>query len=103
LRFSFTLKVLRHSSLYETTAAYVANQPSYLNAALLAKTNLEPDELLSALKDIEFKAGRDRNGVRFGPRPLDLDIIFYGNKRIQHENLVVPHPRSVNAEVFTVF
>ncbi|GAX75546.1 hypothetical protein CEUSTIGMA_g2989.t1 [Chlamydomonas eustigma] len=87
------INVLRHSSLYETTAAYVENQPSYLNAAVLATTALEPSKLLSVLKHIESKAGRDHNSVRFGPRPLDLDIVFYGSMKIQQENLVVPHPR----------
>lgn len=50
------------------------------------------------LKQIEAEAGRDlKGGVRYGPRPLDLDIIFYGSTSVQHEKLVVPHPRSVHA------
>ncbi|GLI68762.1 hypothetical protein VaNZ11_013253, partial [Volvox africanus] len=88
------VQVLRHSGLYETAAAYVTDQPSFLNAAVLARTNLAPGELLRALKQVEAEAGRDLSGKqRFGPRPLDLDIVFYGAGWYQDEKLEVPHPR----------
>lgn len=74
------MQILGHSALYETAPAYVTDQPLFLNAALLARTHLAPLELLSVLKRVEKDAGRDlTEGVRFGPRPLDLDIIFYGS------------------------
>lgn len=85
--------MIRHSSLYETVPAYVADQPNFLNAALLAKTDLKPLELLAVLKDLEAKAGRQTGGIRFGPRPLDLDIIFYGGQALRHDSLEIPHPR----------
>ncbi|GIL43483.1 hypothetical protein Vafri_947 [Volvox africanus] len=88
------VQVLRHSGLYETAAAYVTDQPSFLNAAVLARTNLTPRELLRALKQVEVEAGRDLSGgQRFGPRPLDLDIVFYGAGLYRDEKLEVPHPR----------
>ncbi|GIL72513.1 hypothetical protein Vretimale_4299 [Volvox reticuliferus] len=88
------VQVLRHSALYETAAAYVTDQPSFLNAAVLARTHLSPGELLRALKQVEAEAGRDlAGGQRFGPRPLDLDIIFFGAGSYQDEKLTVPHPR----------
>ena len=71
----------------------MADQPNFLNAALLARTHLQPLELLKVLKDLEAKAGRQAGGVRFGPRPLDLDIIFYGGQEVRHERLEIPHPR----------
>ena len=86
-------QVIRHSSLYETLPAYVTEQPSFLNAAVLARTQLQPLQLLAALKQLEQRAGREAGGVRFGPRPLDLDIVFYGDVELQHERLQIPHPR----------
>lgn len=88
------IEVLRTSSLYETAAAYVTDQPSFLNAAALVRTSLPPLALLSALKGLEAAAGRDIAGApRWGPRPLDLDIIFYGCHKVQHGKLDVPHMR----------
>lgn len=87
------MQVIRHSSLYETVPAYVVEQPKFLNAALLAKTVLKPLELLAVLKDLEARAGRQSGGVRFGPRPLDIDIIFYGKHSLRHDRLEIPHPR----------
>jgi 2-amino-4-hydroxy-6-hydroxymethyldihydropteridine diphosphokinase/dihydropteroate synthase len=96
------MQVLSHSALYETAPwsppDMAIEQPSYLNAALLAQTDLQPLELLSLLKRVENEAGRDLGGVRFGPRPLDLDIIFYGGLevRLNHSGqsaLEIPHPR----------
>jgi 2-amino-4-hydroxy-6-hydroxymethyldihydropteridine diphosphokinase len=87
-------KVLRTSLLYETAPMHVTEQPAFINAAVLARTDLPPLQLLYGVKQIEKAAGRDlATGQRWGPRPLDLDIIFYGPQRIDHESLTVPHPR----------
>ncbi|MEW5317235.1 MAG: hypothetical protein WDW38_008552 [Sanguina aurantia] len=90
------IQPLRHSSLFETSAAYVTAQPNFLNAAILARTALPPLELLAQLKAVEAEAGRDLHAgdlARWGPRPLDLDIIFYGDMDIDEPTLTVPHPR----------
>ncbi|EFJ44847.1 hypothetical protein VOLCADRAFT_94866, partial [Volvox carteri f. nagariensis] len=88
------VQILRHSALFETAAAYVTDQPSFLNAAVLARTSLPPLELLRVLKQVEGEAGRDLEGAqRFGPRPLDLDVVFYGAVPYRDERLEVPHPR----------
>ena len=80
--------------MYETVAAGVTDQPLFLNAAVLATCRLEPMELLRVLKDAEVAAGRQLvGGQRWGPRPLDIDIIFYGGQRLQLDHLQVPHPR----------
>ena len=71
----------------------MTDQPNFLNAAVMARTELPPLGLLSLLKELEAKAGREAGGLRFGPRPLDLDIVFYGGLKMDHERLSIPHPR----------
>eukprot|EP00775_Hariotina_reticulata_P012958 gene12958-13087_t len=84
------IEVLRVSLLYETLAMYITEQPAYLNAAVLARTDsAEGDMLLLVLVLIP---GRDIiSGLRYAPRPLDLDIIFFGSQDVQHEALSIPH------------
>ena len=76
------------------------NQPSYLNAVLLVKgLELNPDStaalrLLDALQQLEQSFGRNRmEEERWGPRPLDLDLLFWGEWRLDHPRLTLPHPR----------
>ncbi|KAM7263704.1 hypothetical protein ACFE04_001387 [Oxalis oulophora] len=87
------INVTRHACLYETAPAYVTDQPRFLNSAVRAFTNLGPHELLTVLKGIEKDLGRRGDGIRFGPRPIDLDILFYGKFRICSDVLTVPHER----------
>ncbi|KAL4451314.1 hypothetical protein ABPG77_009386 [Micractinium sp. CCAP 211/92] len=84
------------SRLYESAPAYVTDQPPFLNAAALVDTALPPLDLLRRLKDIEAQLGRDLSPAaqRWGPRPIDLDIVFYEGLTVtEGETLVVPHPR----------
>lgn len=67
-------------------------QPPYLNAALIGTTVLGPEPLLSLLRSLEARQGRQRLGFR-APRTLDLDLILYGDRAIDTPALVVPHPR----------
>ncbi|HSN85571.1 MAG TPA: 2-amino-4-hydroxy-6-hydroxymethyldihydropteridine diphosphokinase [Thermoanaerobaculia bacterium] len=83
---------LRVASLYRTAAVSPVPQPDYLNTAVLARTSLEPGDLLAFAKALELAAGR-RPGVRFGPRPLDIDILLYGDLRSSAPELTLPHPR----------
>jgi 2-amino-4-hydroxy-6-hydroxymethyldihydropteridine diphosphokinase/dihydropteroate synthase len=87
------LQPLRVSLLYETAPEHVTDQPAFLNAALLGRTDLPPLNLLYNIKRIEKASGRDPQGPRWGPRSLDLDIIFYGADTTDHESLSIPHPR----------
>jgi 2-amino-4-hydroxy-6-hydroxymethyldihydropteridine diphosphokinase/dihydropteroate synthase len=91
----YGLQPIRTSMLYETDPmGPVQDQPSFVNAAVLARTDLPPLQLLYHLKQMEKGAGRDLvGGLRWGPRPLDLDIIFYGTSTISHESLKIPHER----------
>ena len=83
--------VKRLSSVYETDPAYVTDQPRFLNMAVKGVTALDPHALLAFLKRIEQGMGR-RNQVRYGPRPIDIDILFYDDQAIRSESLTVPHP-----------
>jgi len=84
-------RVEQVSSLYETAAVGVEGQPPFYNAVCRIATGLSPDGLLRLLKRIEFEIGR-RPGPRWGPRPIDLDILLYGDRVVRREDLVIPHP-----------
>ncbi|MBI4390855.1 MAG: GTP cyclohydrolase I FolE2 [candidate division NC10 bacterium] len=83
--------VERISSVYETEPAYVTDQPRFLNLAVKGTTALTPHELLAFLKRIEQRMGR-RQTVRYGPRPIDIDILFYDDHVTKSEELRIPHP-----------
>jgi len=80
------------SSLYGSRPLGPPDQPDYVNAVARLTTGLEPLQLLDALQSIERDHRRER-GVRWGPRTLDLDLLLYGDRRIDHERLSVPHPQ----------
>ena len=79
------------SSLY-SSAPLDADGPDYVNAVVQVRTDLSPDALLAALQAIEQQAGRERP-YRNAPRTLDLDILLYGEHRVDREDLQIPHPR----------
>jgi 2-amino-4-hydroxy-6-hydroxymethyldihydropteridine diphosphokinase len=85
------VKVLKRSSLHETEPWGVKEQPRFLNMAIEAETGMAPRELLSFLKKIEDQMGRTRT-VKWGPRTIDLDILFYGDMIIREPDLEIPHP-----------
>ena len=85
-------RVLRRSSIYETAPVDYLEQPWFLNCVVEAETSLEPRELLKGLQSIERALG-SRKLVRRGPRILDLDILFYGDRVIDEPGLQIPHPR----------
>jgi 2-amino-4-hydroxy-6-hydroxymethyldihydropteridine diphosphokinase len=68
------------------------DQPDYLNAVAGLLTRLAPQALLAALQGIEDEQGRRREGPRWGPRTLDLDLLAYGNVRLESAALTLPHP-----------
>jgi 2-amino-4-hydroxy-6-hydroxymethyldihydropteridine diphosphokinase len=85
-------RVLRRSSIYETAPVDFLAQPWFLNCVVEAETSLEPRELLDRLQSIECSLG-SRKLVRRGPRVLDLDILFYGDRVMDEPGLQIPHPR----------
>jgi 2-amino-4-hydroxy-6-hydroxymethyldihydropteridine diphosphokinase len=84
--------ILEASSFYETEPWGYVDQPDFLNQILLAETQLSAADLLAYVKDLEVEIGREPN-FRFGPRLVDIDIIFYGDQIIQQPDLEIPHPR----------
>lgn len=82
----------RYSSIYETSAWGIETQPSFLNQAVLVRTELSPIQLLQALLGIETDMGRHRT-TKWAPRTIDLDIAFYDALVLDSKSLVVPHPR----------
>ena len=80
------------SSLYSSKPMGPAGQPDYENAVAALDTLLSAEELMQALIKIEDRQGRDRSGDKWGPRVIDLDLLLYGKKKINTDNLTVPHP-----------
>jgi 2-amino-4-hydroxy-6-hydroxymethyldihydropteridine diphosphokinase len=85
--------VLRMSAVYETEPVGTAGQPKFLNAAVELETSLEPSLLLNSLQRIEHHMGRVRQ-VKWEPRVIDLDILYYGSLVIDTPELKVPHPEA---------
>jgi 2-amino-4-hydroxy-6-hydroxymethyldihydropteridine diphosphokinase len=85
--------VVALSRFRETDPVGVEDQPRFLNGAVLLETTLLPRELLDALLRIERELGRVRDGTRWGPRVIDLDLLAYGTEVVDEPGLRVPHPR----------
>ncbi|RYE22838.1 MAG: 2-amino-4-hydroxy-6-hydroxymethyldihydropteridine diphosphokinase [Sphingobacteriales bacterium] len=79
------------SPVYETAAWGLEDQPSFLNVALYLQTALTAEQLLGAIQQIELNLGRQRE-TKWGQRTLDIDILFYNDLVIDHEDLKIPHP-----------
>ncbi len=85
------LKILRSSKLYETEPIGVKDQPWFYNMVSLAETVLAPEEVLKAIYSIELSLKRERK-VKWGPRTIDIDILFYDDDVVSMEGLKIPHP-----------
>jgi 2-amino-4-hydroxy-6-hydroxymethyldihydropteridine diphosphokinase len=86
------LRIGKVSSIYDTEPIGNVNQPRFLNLVCQAYTRLTPSGLLALAKGIELKLGRAL-GKSNAPRPIDIDILFYGDMVIETPELVIPHPR----------
>jgi 2-amino-4-hydroxy-6-hydroxymethyldihydropteridine diphosphokinase len=87
------VRVVALSSFRETDPVGYLDQPQFLNAAAALETELPPHELLDALLAVERALGRTRDGPRYGPRSVDLDLLIYGGEQLDEPGLTVPHPR----------
>lgn len=85
-------QVLRASPLYASKPWGKTDQPDFLNMVLEIETGLAPHSLFLRCKEIEAEQGRTA-GERWGPRPIDIDILLYGTESLNTASLVVPHPR----------
>jgi 2-amino-4-hydroxy-6-hydroxymethyldihydropteridine diphosphokinase len=88
--------LLAASPVFETAPVGPSDQGAYLNAVVELRAWLAPLELLRRLQAIEVRLGRDRSREpdRWGPRPIDLDLLFFGERCIELPDLIVPHPRA---------
>jgi len=84
------LTVTACSSLYRTAPWGVEDQDWFVNACALAETSLSPEALLDLCKSVEAALGREKT-VRWGPRLIDVDILFYGDERVETPDLTIPH------------
>jgi len=92
------VRVLASSSTYDTDpVGEVLDQPSFLNCCLRIETGLGPEELLDLAKEIEAQLGRDLvGGVRHGPRPIDIDLLLFGDLAYESERLTLPHEQATS-------
>ena len=85
--------LVKASRFYRTSPVDYLDQDWFVNAAVKIETLLKPLELLEVLKAVQQQCGRTKSGIRFGPRVLDLDIIFYDRLVMNTPTLEIPHPR----------
>lgn len=85
-------RLVARSSLYRSAPLGGIEQPDYVNAVAALLTRLTARPLLDALQQIEKRRGRERGGVRWGPRVLDLDLLVHGSHQIEEPGLTIPHP-----------
>jgi 2-amino-4-hydroxy-6-hydroxymethyldihydropteridine diphosphokinase len=87
------IRVVRRSSVYETEpVGEVPDQPDFYNTVVEIETELEPQELLAACKSVEARLGREEDGPRHAPRPIDVDLLIVGDRTGESDGLVLPHP-----------
>lgn len=91
-RLSAILRVEKVSNLYVAAPLGYVRDDAFINAVLRGTTTMKPLELLEMLQAIEVGLGR-RPGVQFGPRPIDLDLLFYDAVQMETQKLTLPHPR----------
>ena len=85
-------KVILMSKIYETKS-WGFHSDDFLNICIMIKSELLPAELLNKLKNIEDRIGRIRNSTKILAREIDIDILFYSDKIVDYEDLIIPHPR----------
>lgn len=88
-------KIISHSSFYETAAWGITDQSSFINRVLLIDTGLAAPELMNKILEIEAEMGRKRL-QQYGPRIIDIDILFFNAEIISSERLIIPHPQIQN-------
>ena len=85
-------RLITRSSLYRSAPFGGIEQPEFVNAVAALLTQLTAAELLKELQRIETERGRERGGVQWGPRVLDLDLLVYSSEKINEPELIIPHP-----------
>lgn len=86
------VKILKVSSFYKTEPMYYEKQDWFMNCVVKVETRMKPKELLTFLRRIEDRLGKNLP-FKYGPRTIDLDILFYGKEVVSEDELEIPHPR----------
>lgn len=94
------LRIVDISGIYITEPIGFKEQPDFLNLVLIAEADLEPLELLHEIAEIEKLLGRVRE-IHWGPRTIDIDILYYGDRTLDSPELTIPHPR-INERAFVL-
>jgi 2-amino-4-hydroxy-6-hydroxymethyldihydropteridine diphosphokinase len=89
---AFMIGALRLSTIRETEPWGLVDQPKFLNAVAELESDLGPRDLLEWLLQVEGLMGRTRDGTRWGPRKIDLDLLVYGDEVIDEDGITIPHP-----------
>lgn len=87
------VRLERISEIYETEPVELRDQPWFLNLVCTGTTRLAPWDLLEFIHEIEKGLGRERDEERYGPRPIDIDILAYDDRTMEEPDLTIPHPR----------
>ncbi len=93
LRSASGIDVAAVSSLYETSPVGGPPQRSFINLVVKIDTELDPRSLLETTQSIETKLGREPSDIHWGPRVVDLDILLFGDEKLNEPDLEIPHPR----------
>ncbi len=94
-------EVVKCSSIYETTPSGKVDQANFLNTVIQIESSYEPAELFAEIKAIEMALGREST-VRWGPREIDVDILFYNSLIYNSNDLVIPHPEIIKRDFVIV-
>ncbi len=94
---SKSVRSIKQAHVYKTRAVGFEEQPDFLNTAIRGETDLKPEDLLKFTQKIERDAGRTWN-FRFGPRQIDIDIIFYNDLKLETKDLTIPHYALIGRE-----
>jgi 2-amino-4-hydroxy-6-hydroxymethyldihydropteridine diphosphokinase len=95
------IKIISKSSFYRTEPIGGVQQGWFVNSAIEIETDLSPENLLSVLLNLELAMGRTRK-EKWGPRLIDLDLLFYGNLVLENKSLTLPHPEIQNRKFVLV-
>lgn len=96
-----SIELLRVSSIYETSPYGIKEQANFYNCVAQIETELLPEDLLKVTKQIEIKTGR-KNTFRWGPRVIDIDILYFNRLKYNSENLKIPHPELLKRDFFII-
>ncbi|MBL7085074.1 MAG: 2-amino-4-hydroxy-6-hydroxymethyldihydropteridine diphosphokinase [Candidatus Omnitrophica bacterium] len=97
-----SIEILKISSIIETEPQKAPPQPKFLNGVVKLKTSYSASQLLKKLQEIEIKLGREVPRLKNQPRTIDLDVLLYGDSKIEEKDLQIPHPRMWKRRFVTI-